>query len=586
MARAVQVNAIRGEPVMILLDGLTSYTKTLDFMIRRQPKLGRLEGEMVLQGKTKALVRYRPDPSMKGAVDTFTYAVKLEGSSSSEEAVVTINIVDPAPVLEISGGVDMGSILAGTAEEHSFTVRNSGNAAYRAAVSLPQGWAWVTPAGGKFEVAPGEAFNATVSVKTSKAGPVDEKVVLRGTTMVRFVGTSVAPVQAFPSLLQLTWDAAKRERAATLEVANNGNSPVTVKLSGPAEVAFPAEIAVGSQEKKAVTVVLSGKLDQPVAGTLKLDVPGWSQEVTFQAAVAPAVVTVTGAGPEGLVDFGMLDVAGLKTAEKTLKLHNVGGTPAVVRLAAPKFFNISGLADESVLAPGQETTLSIRPKTDVSGSLKDDWILGATGGDHALKLRAELDPEAMKKAMMSGVALAPMPPSGSLPVFEVAEKDRKELVNLLSGGVVPVNKNTDQTLPKVTAVRLVEAEPDRLLFEWKAPGEGTWTYRVLSMRLSKIPGLPYPVKDWDVMDNVKVIQNGADGRAEVTKLVPGARWLCRIVAIHSDGRETSPGEILTFFTPPVSPARWPWILLGVVAVGAMVYWVRRKWREDIKWQAS
>ncbi|MDB6133525.1 MAG: fibronectin type protein [Verrucomicrobiales bacterium] len=586
VARPVQVEVIRGETSSIVLNGLTSTPKSLEFIIRRQPKLGRLEGGMTLQGKDKAVVRYRADPNLKGAVDTFTYSVKVEGSSTSDEGVVTVKITDPAPVLDVTSGVDMGTMLAGTAVEHSLSVRNSGNAAFRATVPLPQGWAWVSPGGGNFEVAPGQTFNATVSVKPSREGPIDEKVVLRGTAVTRFVGTAVAPMQAFPSLLPLAWDPVRKERSGTFEVANNGNAPFTVKLSAPADITLPADITVDSRGKKTVTLLVAGKPDQAVSGTVKLEVPGWSQEVKYQSAAAPAVVTLAGADAAGLVDFGKLDVAGLRTAVKKLTLNNTGGTPAVLRLDPPKSFNISGPADGSVLAPGQEVVVSISPKLDVAGSLKESWKLGATGGDYELELRAELDPESMKKLMMSGVALPPIGPQGSAPVFQVQnEQERKAMALLLYGGIVLLNENTDRSLPTISAVREVKTEPDRLIFEWDAPGEGSWTYRVLSMRLSRLPDFPFPVKDWDVMDNVKVTNDGNKGRAEVTKLMPGGRWTCRIVGIRSDGKETQPGEILTFFTPLPQPRSWTWMLLGAASVLTIGYWVRRKWREDVKWKA-
>lgn len=586
IAKPVTASVVRGEPSGIMLDGLTSTTKALEFIIRKQPRLGRLEGKPVSQGQMKAAVRYVADPAMKGAVDTFTYAVKYEGSSSSEEAVVTINIVDPAPVLDFMANVEMGSILAGRVSEQKVELRNSGNATFRATVPLPAGWSWLNPAGGNFGLAPGATINATVNVKAAQAGPIDEKVQLMGSSVLRFMGQAVPPFQGYPSLLALAWNPAKLERSATLVLANNSDSPVTVRISGPPELTFPAETAVAAFEKKSLTILLSGKLDQPASGTLKLDIPGWSQTVSFQAAAAPAQVILTGAGTDGLVDFGTLDLAGLKAALKTITLRNNGGTAASLNWKEPKFFEITGLAKESQLLPGQEVTLSIRPRTDFSGALKDDWTLGVTGGDRELKLRAELDPEAMKQAMMSGVALTPIVPSESGPVIEVSGDERKELISMLWGGLVPKGPNTDISLPKITTVRLVEAEPTRLLFEWDAPGEGAWTYRVLSMRLSKIQGTPFPVKEWGMMDNVKVTQHGSGGRAEVTKLVPEARWLCRLVAIRSDGKETLPGEMLTFFTPPVAPARWPWILLGITLTGLLIYWLRRKWREDIKWQAS
>lgn len=588
IAQPVAIKVVRGETATIVLDGLTSTTRAMTFIIRRQPSLGRLQGDPVVRDRTKAVIAYRADPASKGAVDTFTYSVKLEGSSSSEEAPVTINIIDPAPVLDVPGSMELGTLLAGVAVEKGFEIRNSGNASFRATVPLPEGWNWVSPAGGTFDIAPNSSATATVSVKAAKPGTIDEKIAFRGTAAVRFTGQVSAPMQAFPHPLPLTWNAARKKREGTLQVANNSLAPMTVRLTGPAELSFPAELSVPSHEKKAVTVTVTAPLAQSVAGTLKLETTGWSQEVTVNSEAAPPVVTVTGTDPPGTVDFGTLDVNGLQSASRTLTLRNEGGAGAVIRYAAPKYFDVSGLADESVLAPGQESTITIKPKFGETGSLKDDWKLGATGGDHELKLRAELDPEAMKKAMMAAPAVAPIPGTGGTNSgFQVnSEAERREIASLLSGGITVKYSNTDVTLPKVNKVRVIYLKPDRLSFEWQAPAEGNWTYRVLSMRLSKVPGFPFPVKDWGVTDNVKVVQNGPVGRAEVTGLPSGAVWMGRVVAVREDGIETLPGEMLTFYTPLPQVPRWPWILGGIVVVGLLGYWIRRKWRQDIKWQAS
>jgi len=86
------------------------------------------------------------------------------------------------------------------------------------------------------------------------------------------------------------------------------------------------------------------------------------------------------------------------------------------------------------------------------------------------------------------------------------------------------------------------------------------------------------------MDNVRVTATPTGGRAEVTKLRPGARWSCRIVAFRSDGVATGPGEQLVFLTPFESDSRWGWRLLGLFSAFSLVLYVRQKWREDVKWK--
>lgn len=587
VAWPVQADAVRGIPVEITLGGLTSTTKTLQFQIRRQPKIGKLEGDPVSKGRGKAVIRYIPDPAATGSVDTFTYAVKVEGTSSSQEAEVKISIVDPEPILESTTGVDLGFILAGVPVERKWEIRNRGNAAFKAAVPLPEGWIWIHPAQGNFNIPPGGYIEAAVNVKAPKAGTIDEKVVLRATTIVRFVGNAMPPVQGSPNQLRMPWDPVKHSRMGDLTVRNNAAAAVTVRFSGPAELTVPGEVSIPAQEQVKVSLAWTGSLEKPAAGTLRLEIPGWSQEVAFDAGPAPPVVSIAGATREGVLDFGDLDLAGIRSASKTLTFSNSGGQGAIITWNAPKSFDVSGATAGAELPPGKALTLTVKPKPDSAGSVKEEWTVGATGGEFPLKLQAELDPEAVRKALMAPEALLPIPADGSSPTARPLNID--ETLTLF-GGALPVDgSKLDDSLPKVPleSVRVVMEEPERLVIQWDAPAPGTWTYRVMALRLRQgnFGGMSVPVKGFYVMDNIKVTTTPTGGQAEVTKLIPNASWSCIITAIRNDGVETLPTRQLTFHTPAVPPRRWPWYAGGAVLVGWVIYWLRRKWREDIKWQA-
>jgi hypothetical protein len=140
------------------------------------------------------------------------------------------------------------------------------------------------------------------------------------------------------------------------------------------------------------------------------------------------------------------------------------------------------------------------------------------------------------------------------------------------------------SLPRIDTVRLLEEEPDRLVFEWNAPAEGTWTYRVL-VRMLRNHGLQQaPIPEYGEMDNVKVTSTPTGGRAEVTKLRGGARWTCRVAAVRSDGVANKAGADLHFITPLKGDSRWTWRLIGVLGAVSLVLYVRQKWREDVKWK--
>ncbi len=586
VARAAQVEAIRGFPVSIRLEGVTSSTRVLQFILRQPPKYGRLEGPPTPAGKDSAVVRYVGDPGATAASDSFSYAVKVEGSSSSEEAVVTVRLSDAAAVLEVPNGVELGRLLAREVSEHGLRLFNKGNAPFRATVALPEGWSWAVPEGGKFDVAPGAQIEAVVRVRAKEAGEVDEKVMLRPGTAVRFTGRVLPPFLGYPSLLRLQWEPEPARRAYRFNIRNNRGEPMQVRLTAPPGVELPASVEIPVAESVEVGVACPGQVSLPLAGKIRLEAPGWTQEIDYEAPAAPAVMELSGVGADGVVDFGVLEKA--EGAVRSLVVRNVGGTAAVVRWEALRFFVVEGLEEETVVAPGAERAFAIRPRPDEPGLLREELALRMPGGDRVLKLQAEIDLKAGQAALMAGTVLevkaaAPGSPELGQPR---SERGRQLRVQVLTTGLMEAIPNTDARLPTVNAVRLIEEEtkPDRLVFEWDAPGPGVWTYRVLVRMLRNHGAQQAPIPEYGTMDNVKVTATPLGGRAEVTRLRPEVRWSCRIVGIRSDGVATKAGEDLTFMTPPVMASRWPWRLLGLLGVVSVALYVRQKWREDVKWK--
>lgn len=588
VARPAQAEAIRGFPVAIRLEGVTSSARVLQFILRQPPKHGRLEGPPTPSGKDSAVVRYVGDEGSKASSDSFSYAVKVEGSGSSEEAVVSVRLSDPAAVLEVPSGVDLGRLLAMEVSEHGVRIANKGNAPFRAAVPLPEGWSWAVPAGGQFDVAPGGQIDAVVRVRPKEAGEVDEKVVLRPGYTLRFTGRVQPPFLGYPSLLRLQWEPERARRAYRFQIRNNRGEAISLRLSAPAGVEVPASVEIPVAESVEVAVSCAGQVNLPLAGKIRLEAPGWVQEIDYEAAPAPAVMELSGVGADGVVDFGVLEKAEGEGAARSLVLRNVGGTASVVRWDALRFFVVEGLEDEAVLAPQVERTFVIRPRPDEPGRLREELALRMAGGDRLLKLQAEIDPKASQAALMAGTVLevkaaAPGSPELARPR---SERGRQLRVQVLTTGLIEAIPHADASLPTVNAVRLIEAEtgPERLAFEWDAPGPGVWTYQVLVRMLRNHGAQQAPIPEYGTMDNVKVSATPMGGRAEVTRLRPGVRWSCRIVALRSDGVSTKAGDDLTFLTPPVGPSRWPWRVLGLLGLVSVGLYVRQKWREDVKWK--
>lgn len=109
-------------------------------------------------------------PGSTAVEDQFSFGVKVEGSGTSADAEVKIRIIEPAPVLEAPAGLDLGRVLARQVEERSIPIYNKGNAPFQTVIPLPEGWTWVVPAGGKFDLPVGQRMEAVLRVRTTKWG--------------------------------------------------------------------------------------------------------------------------------------------------------------------------------------------------------------------------------------------------------------------------------------------------------------------------------------------------------------------------------------------------------------------------------
>ena len=587
VATPAQAEAVRGFPVEIRLQGVTASPRMLQFILRQPPRHGRLEGPPVQAGKDAAVVRYVGNPSSKAETDTFSFAVKVEGSGSSEDALVTIRLTDPVAVLEAPGGVDLGRILATESVEQTIQIANKGNAPFKAAVPVPDGWSWLVPANGQFDLPPGEQIEAKLMVRVKEAGPIDQKVLLRPGSVVRFIGQAVEPFLGYPTLQRLQWDRKAGQRSSRLHIRNNRPEPLTVRLSGPTGVVVPESVTVPVAESAEVMLVCPGDVSKVLSGRIRLEAPGWGQDVSFEAPAAPAAVEVTGAAADGTVDFGVLKITEEVKAERQITLRNVGGMPSLVRWDRLRYFLVEGMESDTVLAPQAQRQIIIRPRPDQPGRLKEDLTLNMAGGDYTLKLLADIDPKTAQAALMTGQVLEvrpPTPPGTPEVKGPRSEEGRRARVQLLTAGLLEEPPNMDRSLATVNTIRPLEIGTDRLVFEWDAPSPGAWTYQVRVRQLRNHGPGQAPIPEYDQMDNVKVTSTPTGGRAEVTKLRPQVRWSCRIIGIRSDGVSTKPGEEMTFLTAPVPDSRWGWRVMGVLGALVLALYVRQKWREDIKWK--
>lgn len=300
--RVVRVPA--GGSVEIALGGRGSPRQSLQFLLRSAPAHGDL-GEVRLTGRDTALVTYqhRADPNVGWAAgsDSFTYAVRAEGSAVSAAATVRIEIVEAAPRLIVSGvrgsdgrmiGVgereneplrllDFGAVTVGQVAQRDLTLQNVGGGIAAGRLEPPAPWEIeevAAPGGAEkathaYRLAHGERqrvslifrpgvarrFEGTLRLGGSSAarGSVDETVVqLAGTGLPEPVPVSPSPVAT----------AAANEVAATPQ-------PTTAARAGAEDPERQAQIPSQPSAVVAASPTAAASAPPPVRSVVESSAP-------------------------------------------------------------------------------------------------------------------------------------------------------------------------------------------------------------------------------------------------------------------------------------------------------------------------
>ncbi len=569
------VNAVRGQPVTIKLTGKAARGEII-FIIRSQPRLGSfVEEAPVVVDALNSTITYIPSLEKTGDTDEFLFAARGTSTATTSDAEkVTIRITDPVAKLTAPGVVGAGRVVMGHPKKTTFKVKNGGNGAWKARVPAPKGWRWILPADGNFDVAPGATLECEIQCEGAGGPEVEETVTLHGVTKVSFTASIVPPFSA-PAETALKWDDRERLRAGAFDARNaDGESPVTLRITGPEWLTLPAEITLPPGGSTSVPLTLRERLDQTLKGTVKLAGGTFSQEVTVTASPAPALLAAAGDLTDNHeVAFGKLDAETLKTARRKVTLKNTGGSPAVLKVTALKDFGFDAPPPAAgiPLAPGAETTVVFRPPAGGQGTHREPVAFTAGDTKIDLQLTAEIPASAMP-SVPGEITRPAMPmtrvgPNGGEPVYYTGE--------------APV----DFTLPRVHAVEPVILGPDSVSFTWDQPAGEGWKFQLCyATPQMRKDGAPIKLLQ-PLTKGVTFSNSGRKVTAVVTGLSPEKWYKYSVQVISPDGRASLPGKEfgIKLATPLPSHLEeyWAWYACGGVFALLAGYWLRKRWKAPI-----
>jgi hypothetical protein len=534
-------------------------------------------------------VIYTAATDKTGDTDVFTYNAQATDTPASAPEKITIRISDSVPKLEIQEVADAGRIVMGHPKALTVKIRNAGNAPWAANLPAPKGWRWLKPEAGNFSLAPGATIESEIECEALTATTLDETITLPGDKKTRFRATVVTPFTA-PVLVTLKWNSESRVRTGAIEVQNlDRESPVKVKATGPEWLTLPAdELTVEPDGKASLSVSIKGDFGKPFSGALKLTSGASSQIVQVKAVPAPAILrVVSGISPDGEVAFGKLDADTIKTARRSITLHNDGGTATVVTPGELKVFTLEtpGSAKAIPLAPGGEATLVFLPPTDIAGTHREPFSL-TDGESHVeLHLTAEIPESAIPDTpgKIAGGKLLPRTQPGIQKILTRSEMETRKARG--QSGLSEVDGHEDPTVPRINDPYAEILDGSSAIFSWDMPEGDGWTFKLYFPTVESVKTGGVAKMFIACGDEVKYSINGRRASATVTGLRPNVWRKFRIKTIAPDGRSSLLGkEFGVQLSDPVPThwqEYWEWYVTGLVGGAGLFYWLRKKWREPV-----
>jgi hypothetical protein len=583
VARDVTVDAVRGQTVEIKLLGLTSTNKDLAFKLRDLPKFGTVESDQPkILTKDSATIRYLAQVGMTETADVITYYVQYEGGSPSNTATISINLVDPSPKIVAPLGFTVDRMVLGDTVEKRVALKNAGNVTWAAKVPLPEGWSWVLPKDGSFNLAPGAETDIQLRYVAHRTGRVQEVITLHRESKLHVTGHVVPPFTAFPRNGAMQWRPESTSRTVTIELHNNAKTPLKLRLEGPPEIQLSPTLEIAAEQSASLVLATTAPTTEAWQGTVTLTGPSTSETISLSATPAPAhVVVASGFDVSGGIDFGKLDATNITTTKRDVVLENVGGAPATVRWEKLGHYRIE-MPAAATIAPLGRLTIPVFPPTDPALVQLEVSRLEAGQLAQDVRLNCGLDGKLAATQTMSLAEQTLL--ANTVNAGQTSQLSFVDRVQFTSNSLLASDGTEDPKIPRINTVSRLAETAQSVTIGWDLPPGDGWTFRLLRARVRKLaPDVP-PSKVLEPMTaaEAEIKIDGRRATAVVRGLVPYSLWIGALQTISPDGKKSYAGREIQLVTVAEEPTPWLGYGIGIFALGALGFYARKRWNAPIR----
>lgn len=561
MAKTVQVRPGETIPVDLGIHG--SRAQQLEFLIRTQPKKGKVSGVQIT-GINSAVVKYTA--GREAGEDRFTYAVRNADGVSAPAAVTITIVAAPALPARLASVDELAfpEVIVGRDSTALLEITNQGGSPAEGELTVPEGWS--VEGTTRYMLAPGKREVFKLVFAPAKAGEFAGNAVFgpKPQRAVTLRGVAKAPIDFSPTSLDLIAPPKSQTREAVLRVTNRGAEPRNVAVTASPRLLVEPTVTVPPGGTVDLRVFAAADQAGAIDETMKLESGAWKADVPVRARPIPAMVRFSTQVP----DFGKV-VAGVP-AEAAVELENSGGLPVTVAMRVEAPFEVSAAG---VQVPAKGTArVPVRLLAKAPGVVSATLVADSGTDSERLPLQVEAAPASDSPPPPRAPSEKPTAPEVPVSVPKAEIEAAPSLESLPPPNMAEVPGKMGKYVRDITAASA--------LVEWPAsvgPGEAL---AVDERLVTKGPD-GMPVVQWRAIPSTQISEAAGLRRATLQKLRPGSLYVIRVT---SKGQPVFATKFITLPDKPWLDISWRGVLLiALLAILGAVGWRRWKTRAKAAW---
>ncbi len=585
---ALEVEVNRGGEVTIPLRALGKPGRPIRFLIRENPRLGRLS-RLVERAVEQTTIVYTH--SGQGDEDSFRFAAQGDGTAVSRAAEIRVVVRDRPAALSPIRAQDLGQLWLGDRVTWQIPLFNEGGLPWRAQV---HGGPGVHPAQETVTLEPGRSTLLTIEVEPLDVGAFRGVVELRqledggSQTMISLLAEVSNPLIIQPDSLVIEGSILSDTRSGELKFFNSTSETRLILIEGPAELNLPESVDIPARQGLSLLVEADPTYLPGAEVAVLLSSKRWQKRVAVEVKPIPARL-VWSEGAQ--ISLGRWPLNQTRPWER--ELINEGGLTAEVTFKLSEGLQI----DTSILTIPARSSATVRGRITPSREGAQVWSVTPQLGDQSfssLQLKGLVDPAKAMTDLGRSTTPSPSrrPPASSTltkedepiggdwdrlepqtggpshPLLDLGSELTSEYMNLqnLSG------HNFD--------LRLDDTSPTKAWLSWIPDSEVALAEHGVQYRWVEELEESFQTV-WEDVPDLKM--ELVEGRvlAEVGALERGQQYVLRVVSRNASGGTQNVSLPIRFFAltegSHSSPnVWWVWpLLLGGLAA-ALYWWKRRR----------